>query len=101
MDPYSQRTTFMERDRRSVRIMTDMAMLSLGMQLGTTAEAWVTHFSVVAGDNSLGITRLSQTQEAADKEHTDFVYMAFLMGFDLRHDQKHYRRGDKRMKEDK
>jgi hypothetical protein len=49
----------------------------------TCPEVWVTDLTVSVGDLHRGITRFSSTQEVADKEHTDLVQMATLMGFEL------------------
>ena len=96
MDQYTQRTTIMKCDKRTVRIMTSVGRMPSAWGLCVSSEAWVTSLAVSAGDNSLSITRFSLTQEEADKKHTDFVHMAFLMGFELSSGHTSYRRADKK-----
>ncbi len=96
MDPYTQRMTIMKHDRRTVRIITNVGVMPNAWGVCAPSEVWVTNLTVSAGGLSRGITRFSSTQEAADKEHTDLVQMAFLMGFELSSGHTSYRRADKK-----
>lgn len=96
MDPYTQRMTIMKHDRRTVRIITNVGVMPNAWGVYAPSEVWVTNLTVSAGGLSRGITRFSSTQEAADKEHTDLVQMAFLMGFELSSGHTSYRRTNKK-----
>ena len=96
MDPYTQRMTIMKHDRRTVRIITNVGVMPSAWGVCAPSEVWVTNLTVSAGDLSRGITRFSLTQEEADKRHTDFVHMAFLMGFELSRGHTSYRRTNKK-----
>ena len=95
MDPYTQRMTIMKRDRRTVRIITNVGVMPSAWGVCAPSEVWVTNLTVSAGDLSRGITRFSSTQEVADKEHTDFLKLAIFLGFLFSWGHRTYRRKKK------
>ena len=95
-DPYTQRMTILKHDRRTVRIITNVVVMPSTWGVCAPSEVWVTNLTVSAGDLSRGITRFSSTQDAADKEHTNLVQMAILMGFEMSRGHTSYRHTNKK-----